>query len=178
MRIEAVHARPEYGFSKWTQPRIRLLKGLGVEGDVHAGETVKHRSRMRRDPAQPNLRQVHLIHGELIDELNARGFVISPGAMGENITTRGIALLELPRGSRLHLGTQAVIEVTGLRNPCFQLNDFQPGLTEAVLERRPDGTLVRKAGVMAIVIADGWVMPGDAITISLPAGAQNALEPV
>ncbi len=178
MQIEAVHARPEYGFSKLPQKEIRLLKGLGVAGDVHAGETVKHRSRIRRDPSQPNLRQVHLIHGELIDELNAKGFAIRPGDMGENVTTRGLAILDLPRGARLHLGGGAVIEVTGLRNPCSQLNDFQPGLTEAVLERRSDGTLVRKSGIMAIVIEGGIVQPGDPITLTLPSGPAIPLEPV
>lgn len=178
MQISAVHARPEYGFSKITRDQVRLIEGLGVEGDVHAGVTVKHRSRMRRDPAVPNLRQVHLIHAELIAELQAKGFDVKPGDMGENITTKGIDILALPRGTRLHLGESAVIEITGLRNPCSQLNDFRPGLTEAVLERRADGTLIRKAGIMSIVIAGGIVRPGDEIRMALPAEPHEPLVPV
>lgn len=178
MQITAVHARPEYGFSKITRDQVRLIEGLGVEGDVHAGATVKHRSRMRRDPNVPNLRQVHLIHAELIAELQAKGFDVKPGDMGENITTTGIAILDLPRGTRLHLGESAIIEITGLRNPCFQLNEFRPGLTEAVLERKEDGTLIRKAGIMSVVIAGGIVRPGDAIRVALPAAPHEPLAPV
>lgn len=178
MQIAAVHARPEYGFSKITRDHIRLIEGLGVEGDVHAGATVKHRSRMRRDPTVPNLRQVHLIHAELIAELNASGFDVKPGDMGENITTAGLAILDLPRGARLHLGESAIIEITGLRNPCFQLNDFLPGLTEAVLERKADGSLIRKAGIMSVVRAGGIVRPGDTIRVEMPAAPHEALAPV
>jgi MOSC domain-containing protein YiiM len=154
------------------------LAGLGVEGDAHMGVTVKHRSRVRRDPTQPNLRQVHLIHAELIDALQAQGFAVSAGAMGENITTRGIDLLGLPRGTRLHIGATAVVVVTGLRNPCIQLNTFQPGLMAAVLERDAQGKLIRKAGVMGIVLASGIVSIGDAIGVTLPDGRHDPLEPV
>ena len=157
---------------------MRLIEGIGVEGDAHAGTTVKHRSRVRQDPAQPNLRQVHLIQAELFEELRDAGFDVEPGSMGENVTTRGIDLLALPRGARLRLGLEAVIEVTGLRNPCTQLDSFQDGLMAATLDRDADGNVIRKAGVMAVVIAGGLVRPGDAITIELPAGVHEALMPV
>jgi MOSC domain-containing protein YiiM len=176
--VEAVHSSPLHTFSKPGRDSIRLLPGLGVEGDAHMGETVKHRSRVARDPTQPNLRQVHLIHGELHDELRARGFDVGPGRMGENVTTRGVDLLGLPVGTRLHLGADAVVEVMGLRNPCVQLDGLQPGLMQAVLDRDESGNLVRKAGVMAVVIAGGEVSPADEIRIELPAGPHEPLAPV
>jgi MOSC domain-containing protein YiiM len=149
-----------------------------VEGDAHLGETVKHRSRVARDPSQPNLRQVHLIHAELHDELRVAGFAVSAGQMGENVTTCGIDLLGLPTGTRLRLGKTAVVEVTGLRNPCIQLDRFQPGLMAAVLGRDEHGALIRKAGVMAIVLTDGEVRPGDPIIVELPPAPHRFLEPV
>jgi MOSC domain-containing protein YiiM len=164
--------------SKTPFGRIRLIEGLGVEGDAHMGATVKHRSRVARDPAQPNLRQVHLIHAELFDELRAKGFAVSAGLMGENVTTRGIDLLGLPRGTRLRLGNQAIVAITGLRNPCTQLDGLQAGLMEAVLVRDPIRGLIRKAGVMGIVIAGGEVGDGAAIDIELPEGDREALRPV
>jgi MOSC domain-containing protein YiiM len=172
----AVSARAGHHFSKTVVPEIRLIAGLGVEGDAHQGVTVKHRSRVARDPSQPNLRQVHLVHAELFEELAGLGFSLHPGDIGENVLTQGIDLLGLPRGTRLRVG-DALIEVTGLRNPCKQLNDFRPGLMAATLARAPDGTLVRKAGVMAIVIEGGVVRAGDPIQVSLPA-ERFALEPV
>lgn len=176
--VTAVSRSEEYTFSKPTSGSITLVAGLGVDGDVHQGETVKHRSRVRRDPSQPNLRQVHLIHSELHDELASQGFDVRPGQIGENVTTRGIPLLELPVGTRLHLGTSAVVEVTGLRNPCVQLDAFQDGLLKAVLDHDADGKLVRKAGIMSIVITGGEVRPGDPIRVELPAEPHTALEPV
>ena len=164
--------------SKPSCERIGLLAGLGVEGDAHSGATVKHRSRVARDPSQPNLRQVHLIHAELHDELRARGLDVAPGAMGENITTRGLDLLALASGTRLLLGDEAVVEVTGLRNPCGQLNDVREGLLDAVLDRDEQGALVRKAGIMAVVVTGGDVRPGDTIRIELPAEPHRALQPV
>lgn len=163
--------------TKPTAEVIRLVAGHGVEGDAHAGETVKHRSRVKRDPSQPNLRQVHLIHSELLDELADRGFRVSPGLMGENITTRGVDLLALPQGARLRLG-EAVVEITGLRNPCEQLNGLQPGLLQAVLDRDAEGNLVRRAGVMGIVIIGGEVRAGDRLRLELPAGGHRPLQPV
>jgi MOSC domain-containing protein YiiM len=157
---------------------IRLLEGLGVEGDAHMGTTVKHRSRVARDPTTPNLRQVHLIHAELLDELALRGFTVAPGRMGENVTTRGVDLLGLPTGTRLHVGATAVIEVTGLRNPCMQLEGIQEGLMKAVLDRGPDGALIRKAGIMSIVLVGGELRAGDPIALELPAGPHRPLEPV
>jgi MOSC domain-containing protein YiiM len=176
--VTAVAASPGHTFSKPTQPSITLLAGLGVAGDAHSGETVKHRSRVRRDPTQPNLRQVHLIHAELHDELRAAGFDVAPGDLGENVTTRGVDLLALPAGTLLRLGAEAVVEVTGLRNPCVQLDAFRAGLTAAVLDRDERGELVRKAGVMSVVHACGDVAPGDAIAVELPAGPHRPLEVV
>jgi MOSC domain-containing protein YiiM len=164
--------------SKAARASIRLLLGLGVKGDAHAGATVQHRSRLKRTPGAPNLRQVHLLHAELHDELAAAGFAVAPGELGENVTTRGVDLLALPAGTRLRLGEDAVVELTGLRNPCAQLDGLQPGLMAATLERDATGQLVRKAGVMAIVVAGGDVRPGDAIAVQFPPTAHRPLEPV
>ena len=176
--VESVHLSAMHTMTKPTSTRIRLLAGLGVQGDAHLGTKVKHRSRVARDPAQPNLRQVHLIHAELHDELRVRGFDVAAGAMGENVTTRGVDLLALPTGTRLHLGESAIIEVSGLRNPCSQLDGLQAGLMAAVLDRDEAGNLVRKAGVMAIVVNGGDVGPGDRILVELPQGAHIPLAPV
>ena len=176
--VTAVSRSAGHTFGKPNEEGIRLLAGLGVQGDAHLGETVKHRSRVARDPTEPNLRQVHLIHGGLHDELRASGFDVSPGQMGENVTTRGVDLLGLPTGTRLHLGDEAVVEVTGLRNPCKQLDNFQPGLMAAVLDRDERGHLVRKAGIMGVVLAGGEVRPGDPIRVELPTGPHQPLEPV
>ncbi len=176
--VVAVHSDAERGVSKHTRERIRLVPGRGVEGDAHFGETVRHRSRMARDPSQPNLRQLHLIHSELHDELREAGFEVEPGQMGENVTTRGVDLLGLPLGTRLHIGDSAVAELTGLRNPCVQLEGIQPELMEATLERDGDGALVRKAGVMAVVVEGGEVRPGDPIRVALPPEPYKPLEPV
>jgi MOSC domain-containing protein YiiM len=165
-------------FSKPVQGSIRLLKGLGVEGDAHCGETVKHRSRAAVDPTQPNLRQVHLIHAELLDELNAAGFDVEPGQLGENVLTRGIDLLGLPLGARLRLGANALVEITGLRNPCSQIDAFRPGLLKAVLGRDEKGRIVRKAGIMGIVLESGEIAPGDGIEVTLPPLPHRALERV
>jgi hypothetical protein len=176
--VVAVSCGATHSFSKDGQQSIRLIEGLGVEGDAHAGVTVQHLSRVARNPDQPNLRQVHLIHGELHDELNAAGFDVQPGGMGENILTRGLELLALPTGSRLHIGADAIIEVTGLRNPCVQLDGYRPGLMKATLDRDADGKLIRKAGIMAIVVTGGDVRVGDSIMVELPAAPHSPLEPV
>ena len=176
--VTAVSLSATHTFSKQNQDCIRLLAGHGGEGDAHGGETVKHRSRIAQDPTQPNLRQVHLIHAELHDALQAAGFHVSAGVMGENVTTRGIALLGLPVGTRLYLGAEAVVEVTGLRNPCAQLDNYQHGLLAAVLERDAQGSLIRKAGIMSIVLTDGEVRPGDPIRIELPPEPHRPLDRV
>jgi MOSC domain-containing protein YiiM len=176
--VTAVSVSPAHTMSKPVVDTIRLLDGLGVEGDAHAGETVKHRSRVARNPDQPNLRQVHLIHAELHDELRAGGFEIAPGEMGENVTTRGIDLLGLPTGTRLRLGNDAVVELTGLRNPCAQLDGLRKGLMAATLDRDAARDLVRKAGVMAVVITGGEIRPGDPIAIEFPDGPHTPLAPV
>ena len=176
--VTAVSRSAKHTLIKPNEDSITLLTGLGVEGDAHLGATVKHRSRVARDPAQPNLRQVHLIHAELHDELQHAGFAVSAGHMGENVTTRGIDLLGLPTGARLHLGGAAVVEVTGLRNPCAQLDRIQPGLMAATLGRDERGNLIRKAGIMGIVIASGEVRPGDPIEVELPPEPRRPLAPV
>lgn len=176
--VIAVSSRIGHHFSKTPSLSIRLLKGLGVAGDAHMGETVKHRSRVRKDPTQPNLRQVHLMHAELFDELRLKGFVVQPADLGENVTTSGIDLLALPSGTRLHLGASAVVEITGLRNPCIQIDHFQQGLMAATLDKDANGNLVRKAGIMSIVISEGDVRPGDAIHVEMPAEPHRPLQPV
>lgn len=176
--VIAVSRSATHTMSKPNQDRIRLLAGLGVDGDAHLGTTVQHRSRVARDPSQPNLRQVHLIHAELHDDLRAAGFDVAAGQMGENVTTRGVDLLGLATGTRLHLGDTAVVEVTGLRNPCTQLDGIQPGLMAATLGRDADGYLIRKAGVMGVVLAGGEVRPGDPIGVSLPPPPHQALAAV
>jgi MOSC domain-containing protein YiiM len=176
--VVAVSLRSGHHFSKTPSLCIRLLAGLGVAGDGHLGETVQHRSRVRKDPTQPNLRQVHLIHSELFDELRAKGFTVKASDLGENITTSGIDLLALPTGTRLHLGPGAVVEITGLRNPCIQLDHFQKGLMAATLDKDVDGNLIRKAGIMGIVIAEGDVRPGDTVRVDMPATPHRPLQPV
>ncbi|MEU5716130.1 MOSC domain-containing protein [Streptomyces sp. NPDC020403] len=176
--VAAVSSSGAYSFTKPNRDSITLLTGLGVEGDVHAGVTVKHRSRVAQDPTQPNLRQVHLIHQELFAELRDAGYEVAPGDLGENVTTSGIDLLALPVGTLLHLGDEAVVEVTGLRNPCLQIDNFRHGLLKQVVGRDEDGTLVRKAGIMGVVAAGGVVRPGDPVKAELPAGPHRPLERV
>lgn len=177
-RVIAVSVNPHHGFSKFNRDSIKLIAGLGVEGDAHAGRKIKHRSRVAKDPNQPNLRQIHLIHAELHDELSRKGFDLKAGQMGENITTRGIDLLTLPTNTRLKIGRESVVQITGLRNPCAQLDRFQTGLMAAVLDRDAEGKLIRKAGVMGIVIFSGEVKIGDEIEIELPSTPHNALDRV
>lgn len=176
--VTAVSLDTTHTFSKHPAEQITLLEGLGVQGDAHCGVTVQHRSRVARDPTQPNLRQVHLIHGELLDELREKGFSVNPADLGENITTAGIDLLALPVDTELTIGEAAVIRLTGLRNPCSQIEAFQPGLLAATLERLTDGTLLRKAGVMAVVIKGGVINRGDTISLNLPALPHRAMEKV
>ncbi len=176
--ISAVSLSARHMFSKPNVFSIRLIKGLGIEGDAHMGATVKHRSRAAKNATEPNLRQVHLIHEELFAELDAQGFRVAPGEMGENITTSGVDLLALPQGARLHLGESAIVEVTGLRDPCIQIDRFQQGLMKAVLGRDANGGIIRKSGVMSIVIAGGDVRAGDAIRVELPVGEMKKLEVV
>ena len=176
--VIAVAKAPDHGFSKQPAAEIRIIAGQGVEGDAHRGERVKHRSRVAADPAQPNLRQLHLIHAELFGELAAKGLAIAPAQLGENITTRGIDLLGLPRGTRLRLGAEVLLEVTGLRNPCAQIETFRPGLLAEVVARGPHGAIIRKTGIMAIAITGGIVRPGDAVTAELPPPPHLPLERV
>jgi MOSC domain-containing protein YiiM len=176
--VIAVCQSATHTMSKPKVSKIRVLEGLGVEGDAHQGVTVKHRSRVAKDPTQPNLRQVHLIHAELHDELRVKGFDITEGQMGENITTRGLDLLSLPKGAKLHLGQTAIVEVTGLRNPCLQLDGLQQGLMAAVLDKDAEGNLIRKAGIMTVVLQSGDVFANDAIHAELPPEPYQPLQVV
>jgi MOSC domain-containing protein YiiM len=176
--VTAVSRSPGHKLSKANRDSIRLSAGIGVEGDAHCGATVKHRSRVARSPAAPNIRQVHMIATELHDELRRAGFAVAPGQMGENITTSGLDLLGLATGTHLHLGKSAVVEVTGLRNPCAQLDKIQRGLMAATLDRDARGNLVRKAGIMGIVLVSGEVRPGDPIRVEPPPPPYRPLAPV
>jgi MOSC domain-containing protein YiiM len=176
--VQSLACSAEHRFSKEVRESIRVVAGEGVEGDAHRGRTVKHRSRVARDPTRPNLRQVHLIHAELFDELRGRGFEVRPGDLGENVLTRGLDLLALSTGARLRFAGGVELEVTGLRNPCLQIDRFRKGLMEAVLDRTADGALVRKAGVMTVVLAGGTIRTGEAVGVVAPAGPHRPLEPV
>ncbi|MDP4331790.1 MOSC domain-containing protein [Curtobacterium sp. A7_M15] len=176
--VVSVSRDTDHRFSKPVVDEIVLVAGWGIEGDAHAGTTVQHRSRVARDPSQPNLRQVHLLHTELFDEVAEAGYEVTPGQMGENVTTRGVDLLGLPTDTLLYLGDEACVRVTGLRNPCQQINDFEPGLLRAVLGRAEDGSVERKGGVMAVVVSGGTVRPGDRIRVEVPAGVPEPLRPV
>lgn len=177
-KIIALSKSEKYTFHKYNCEQIKLLKGLGVEGDIHMGKTVKHRSRVAHDPSQPNLRQVHLIHSELLEELKEKGFIVKPGELGENITTAGIDLLGLSKGTILEIGETVKIEITGLRNPCKQLNTFQSGLLKAVIDKDEKGNLIRKSGVMSIVLEGGVVNVNDEIAVKVPEGSHIPLEKV
>ena len=176
--VVSVSQDARHNFSKQLRPSIVLVEGLGVEGDAHCGTTVQHLSRVRRDPTQPNLRQVHLIQVELFVELEQEGFSVQPGDLGENITTHGIDLLALPEGTFLRIGAHAVVQVTGLRNPCLQIDHFQAGLLKAVLPRDSGGNVIRKTGIMGIVHTGGDVRVCDGIQVELPAEPRRPLERV
>jgi len=173
--VAAVSSNGEYAFTKPNRESVTLLAGLGVEGDVHAGKTVRHRFQMRKDPSGPNLRQVHLIHEELFDEVRTAGFEVAPGELGENVTTRGVDLLGLPTGTLLRLGDEAVVEVTGLRNPCAQIDTFRKGLMKQVVARGEDGRARIRAGIMSVVVTGGVVRPGDPVEVELPDGPRLPL---
>ncbi|MGC0337702.1 MOSC domain-containing protein [Streptomyces sp. SLBN-8D4] len=175
-KITAVSSNGTYSFTKPNRESITLLAGFGVEGDVHGGATVKHRFRMRKDPSQPNLRQVHLMHEELFDEVHRAGFEVAAGELGENVTTRGVDLLGLPTGTLLHLGGEAVVEVTGLRNPCAQIDGFQKGLMKQVVGRSEDGRAPFRSGIMSVVVRGGVVRAGDAVGVELPEGPHQPLD--
>ncbi|MCT4357812.1 MOSC domain-containing protein [Streptomyces sp. Je 1-79] len=178
-QVTAVSREATYSFSKPNRESVTLLAGLGIEGDVHAGETIRHQFRMTYEPDLPNLRQVHLMHEELFDELALKGFDVRAGQLGENITTRGVDLLGLPTGALLHLGEQAVLEVTGLRNPCAKINDFRAGLLSEVFALDPDsGEFTFKSGIMAVVRHGGPVRPNDPVRVELPPAPHRPLERV
>ncbi len=176
-KVVAVSSSSKHSFSKENKQSINLVEESGVEGDAHFGSTVKHRSRVAQNPNQPNLRQVHLIHSELFEDLKGR-YTIEPGQMGENITTVGINLLDLPTDTLMYIGTTAIVKITGLRNPCAQIDHFKPGLLKAVLDKDTEGNLIRKAGIMGIVLQSGEVKSGDSIRIKLPSKPYKKLERV
>lgn len=175
--VVSVNSKDTPGIGKIPREEVTLLAGHGVEGDYHAGPNVRHRSRAAKTPDAPNLRQVHIMHAELFDEMARHGITVTPGAMGENITTRGLAILDLSPGTRLHFGATAVVEITGLRNPCKQLDGIDKSLLQRVVEKLPDGSIVRRAGIMGIVLEGGVLRPNDPIRVEAPATA-GALEPV
>jgi MOSC domain-containing protein YiiM len=174
--IIAVSRSAQHTFSKPNQPVINLIAGIGVEGDAHAGKKVKHRYLVGLDATKPNIRQVHLMQAELFDEVNAKGFHVEPGQLGENITTRGVDLLALPTGTKLEIGSDVVVELTALRNPCVQIGNFQKGLLKAVIDKDEEGHVIHKAGVMGIVLVGGEIRPNDSIIIDLPAEPHHCLE--
>jgi hypothetical protein len=176
--VVSVSRDDAHRFSKPAVPTITLVEGWGVDGDAHAGRTVRHRSRRARGPELPNLRQVHLLHEEVLDDVAARGFRVAPGEMGENVTTRGVPLLALPVGTVLALGPDASVELTGLRNPCRQIDTFAPGLMREMVGRDERGDVVRRAGVMAVVRTGGVVRAGDPVAVRLPEGPHRPLGPV
>jgi len=175
-RVVAVCSSPRHGFRKQPQLSIRLLAGRGVEGDAHCGETVQHLYLKRRDPSQPNRTQVHLLPVELFADVSPAGYRIAPGDLGENITTEGIDLRMLPLGTLLRIGDEAVVELTGLRTPCTQIDRFQPGLMKLVIERNEMDKVFAKAGVMGIVMQAGDVAPGAAIRVELPTTPHEAMQ--
>lgn len=177
-RVVAVSRRPQHQLAKTPTASIRLIAGEGVEGDAHRGAAVQHLSRVARDPTAPNLRQVHLLHIEMLEELSGAGFGVGAGDIGENILTRGVDLLALPCGALLQIGQEAIVKITGLRSPCMQLNGHTMGLMNALIDRAADDSLVRKAGVMAVVVASGSVRAGETLVIRLPDGPLRPLAPV
>lgn len=176
--VLSVNKSDAHTFSKYPADNITLLEGLGVQGDAHMGKTVKHRSRVKKDPTQPNLRQVHLIHKELFEELSQKGYQIQPGNMGENITTQNLDLLNLPKNTILKIGDNAQVQITGLRNPCKQLNDFQSGLMNELVFKDETGKIIRKSGIMGIVLTSGVIKPGDSIEVEYPPLPHEELERV
>lgn len=178
MKVEAVSKSPTHTLIKKNENQITLLKGLGVEGDAHQGFTVKHRSRVIKDPTTPNIRQVHLMPVELFEELAQKGINVNSGEMGENITTSGIDLINLPLHTILKIGPETKIQITGLRNPCSQLNKINDQLLKAVLQKDEDGTIIRKAGIMSVVLKGGKINVGDTIEIEFPEKPHKNLEPV
>jgi len=176
-KVVAVACDKAHNIVKPLQDKITLIAGLGVKGDAHAGKTVQHRYDKARTPDTPNLRQVHLIQSELFDDVAELGMVVEPGQMGENITTRGIDVLALSRGTQLQIG-EALIEVTGLRNPCKYLNQIAPGLLKACIGKWEDGTILPKTGIMGVVINGGDIKPGDDIHIMATDRPYERLKPV
>jgi MOSC domain-containing protein YiiM len=178
--VIAVAAAATHQLSKPIVDEIRLVKDLGVEGDAHLGATTQHQMQARSDSTRPNLRQVHLLQSELFSELAQKGHVVGPATLGENITTAGVDLISLPRGTLLllRIGSDAVLQLTGLRNPCGQLDAFQPGLARAMLGKDEGGELIRKARVMSVVISGGTIRTGDEIAIELPLQPFEKLCPV
>jgi len=174
--VIAVSRSKTHTFSKPNQEAIQLIAGLGVEGDAHSGRTVKHRFLVKKDASRPNIRQIHLIHAELFDELEVKGYSVKPGELGENITTREVDLLGLPTGTILKIGSEVVVKVTALRNPCKQIDEFQKGLLKEVLYKDEEDNLVRATGVMGIILKGGRVQPGDNILVELPPEPHQELE--
>jgi MOSC domain-containing protein YiiM len=164
--VVAVASKEKHEFSKRTRHAITLVEDHGVEGDVHAGRVIQHRYLAKKMPVMPNNRQVHLIASELFTELGLSGFNVSPGELGENITTAGLDLTNLPLGTRLRLGSSAVVEITGLRTPCSLIDRFQKGLKRAMIMKHEQPRF--RCGVLGVAKATGKIAPGDPIIVELP----------
>jgi len=177
-KVHSLSSSAQHSFSKHTTHQVEVIKGIGIKGDAHAGVKVKHRSRVAKDPNQPNLRQIHLIHLELLKELVAKGYTVNPGDLGENITTEGISILNLPKDTILKIGENVAIQITGLRNPCHQIDKFQKGLLKEVVGKNDAGDIIRMAGIMAIVLEGGMIKVNDEILVELPALPHQKLERV
>lgn len=165
-----------HSFRKACEESINLIEGFGVEGDVHAGKKIKHTFLAKEDPDRKNIRQIHLIAAELFTELKGKGFNVDPGQLGENITTEGIDLLSLPTGTLLHIGNGAVIELTALRQPCIQIDEFQQGLLKEVVYKDSGGNIIRKVGVMGVILVSGAVSPNDEIIVETPDKPHHKLD--
>jgi len=171
MSVLSVSMSSSHGFSKRPTDYIYLLSGCGVQGDVHCSGAA----------SSNNKRQVHLIASELLTELarkdsKGRAYIISPGALGENITTKGIDLVGLNEGTRLHFGDgddHAIVRITGLRNPKKRLDEWPKGLLDRCAMKNKKGEITgRKIGVMGIVEEDGFVQPGHMVYVEKPKTAK------
>ena len=173
--VVAVSKDEYHRFSKVPCTQITLIKGVGVRGDTHSGVTVQHLFAVEQDPRQPNLRQVHLLQQEFLDQARDQGYELTPGDLGENILTDDLDLVGLWQDTLLHIGSQAVVRVSGLRNPCAQIDSFRPGLLQVAVRRDLKGDVVRKAGIMGVVTTGGVVHPGDEIEVEWPAQPHRRL---
>lgn len=180
-RVLSVSSSQTHSFSKPPVPGITLIANHGVKGDCHAGKTTQHRSSLQVHPPTPNLRQVHLIAIENLKKIASHlttvdsAALLTPGALGQNITLEGIDLLNLPTGTELHFvsdgGSQSgpVLVLTGVRDPGPQIERFQAGLKERFIVRDAERRVVgRLVGVMSVVQCGGEVRSGMGVRVVYP----------